>query len=1178
MKFISTLFLILLPFCSFSQDSGYAKFQVDTVACINQNVIYKNQSTLQNGIFEWDFCAGDLAEQPNLIHHSTISSLNKPRGIKTIFDGTHWYSFITNRNKNSLIRLYYGADLNQNPEVEAIENELFYGPQEISFIHEDNNWFAIVVNQFNNSAVLLNFGLSLLNSPQLTNLQIPNLKAPKDIVIKKNNNIILAFIANFGSKSLTRVNFGNSILNSQFETTQIDGSSYLSQPQGIDLIKYGNNWYGVVTSFGNKKMFLMDFGNSLLNLPISTEITTFDDWPLEIQLLSEGDSIFALVTTDVGDLINFRFDKYFNLHSINNYGNYDIVSSLYGLSTARQNSTWFVFGVDSENKAILKYAFPTQCDNFITANTGTNVKNIYANSGEYLTTLTVSGDSERFTYSKKIIIENVVSPLVEIENDLIACNADSIYFNSTSQGISFEWNFGDGPGTSNEQNPQYQYQNPGSYLVTLNVEAENGCSNSTRDSIHIYDSPTSDFSFPSTVICSNSEIDFVNQTTFTGPDSLLTYSWNINDEITSNEIDPSHTFISGGDKTVTLTASIPGCSSETSQIISITPGPLTSFTFDGTCAYDQFSFTNNTTGDNISGYQWDFGDGYFSTSVSPVHNFAKGENYVVSLTASNALGCNTTLQQVVPVRYRPQANFNNQILACSDKSITLDDLTTVIDANITDQQWKLEQNEIGYSQSASGSSVQFNLENEGDYLATLISESNYGCLDTLSKAISVSPSPIADFQVDYICYGDSAIFIASPELPEGAGVLSADWFINGQPFSGEDIKYKFSNTGEQRIELYLKADNLCNDYIQKSININPLPEIDFNLSAFCEDELVSIQSNFLSPNDPVTNFQWLVNKKAISNQESFSYEFKKADDYSINLSVSTENDCNTSINKLVTINPKPTSKFDVFPSFGASPLEVKFTDRSSDADKVKYMFSNHNEDEGNKDDPIYTYTQIGEDIATQIVSNQYGCNDTSIQTIEVVIPTYDISITDVSSKVVDGEIQFFINLENNGTIILNDPKLEIKIGKKAALSQRIEASMMPGESIEYHLDINLLQNSFQDIGYVCFSASDELGGLIDLNSYDNQQCIHIDQLYNLLEPFPNPATYYVEIPIILPSNGDCDIQLIGEQGNIVYAKKFANLNEGLNMIKMYLTPYRKGVYVINVKMSDFESSKKLVIQ
>jgi PKD repeat protein len=223
---------------------------------------------------------------------------------------------------------------------------------------------------------------------------------------------------------------------------------------------------------------------------------------------------------------------------------------------------------------------------------------------------------------------------------------------------------------------------------------------------------------------------------------------------------------------------------------------LTSFGFDGSCEYDQFSFTNSTTGEDITDYQWDFGDGYSSSIVSPNHQFESGGNYIVSLTASNVLGCNTTLQQVVPVHFIPTPNFTND-LACSDNSVTFYDQSTVSNANITEQYWKLTNNLLGYEQGATGPSPAFVLGEEGNYALELIAISNYGCADTLVRDdVMVKPSPVANITFENTCFGDSTLFTQSVDLPADAEISTIDWLIDGELYSSNQVKYKFQDPGD----------------------------------------------------------------------------------------------------------------------------------------------------------------------------------------------------------------------------------------------------------------------------------------------------------------------------------------------------------------------------------------------
>jgi len=270
--------------------------------------------------------------------------------------------------------------------------------------------------------------------------------------------------------------------------------------------------------------------------------------------------------------------------------------------------------------------------------------------------------------------------------------------------------------------------------------------------------------------------------------------------------------------------------------------------------------------------------------------------------------------------------------------------------------------------------------------------------------------------------------------------------------------------------------------------------------------------------------------------------------------------------------------FDVNPSIGASPLQVQFTDRSIGADNLTYKFSLYNQDISTDPNPWYIYHEIGEDLAIQIVQNEFGCSDTSTQSIEVVIPIYDINVTHVDVHVVDDQLKLLVGLQNNGTIPVNHHELRIDIAEKVSLNKKVATVIMPGDDYEYEMDFEILLNTNEPLDYICVSIADQMGAYQDVNPDDNAQCINIDQLFNVLDPFPNPSRSYVDIPIILPISGTCNLQMIGEKGEIVYSREFTNLRSGLNTINIDLTPYQKGFYLLLVRASDFEATKKIVIQ
>lgn len=136
----------------------------------------------------------------------------------------------------------------------------------------------------------------------------------------------------------------------------------------------------------------------------------------------------------------------------------------------------------------------------------------------------------------------------------------------------------------------------------------------------------------------------------------------------------------------------------------------------GTCSAPTASFTVTTTTGrgifanpaastpnsglcNISGYNWDWGDGNLEvgTATGSSHTFAADQTYIVKLTVTNQGGSDTAQQSITisttpppPTCAKPMANFTWTKSGSGNKTYTYRDASTVADSvncPITDWLW-----------------------------------------------------------------------------------------------------------------------------------------------------------------------------------------------------------------------------------------------------------------------------------------------------------------------------------------------------------------------------------------------------------------------------------------------------------------------------------------------------------
>ncbi len=135
------------------------------------------------------------------------------------------------------------------------------------------------------------------------------------------------------------------------------------------------------------------------------------------------------------------------------------------------------------------------------------------------------------------------------------CAPLNVNFVDLSAGsvISWDWDFGDGVGSSTAQNPSYQYNAPGTYSVTLTAYSATCSDDEVKTGfITVQTVPVADFSGTPTFGYASLTVDFTDLSS--GNPDL--WSWDFGDGGgSSTSQNPTYIYSTAGTYTVTLTAS-----------------------------------------------------------------------------------------------------------------------------------------------------------------------------------------------------------------------------------------------------------------------------------------------------------------------------------------------------------------------------------------------------------------------------------------------------------------------------------------------------------------------------------------------------------------------------------------------------------------------------------------------
>ena len=222
--------------------------------------------------------------------------------------------------------------------------------------------------------------------------------------------------------------------------------------------------------------------------------------------------------------------------------------------------------------------------------------------------------------------------------------------NNTPDAVSFEWYFGDSPGTSPLNNPKHQYDTAGDFLVQLIAKNAFGCLDTAAQIFSAYAQPMADFSWDPEEGCAPLTVLFENLSTFS-----TSAHWTFTDGGQSDTLaHTAHIFYDWGKHGATLIVSHRDVCFDTlplTNIIEVFPSPTANFSFEEIVTdppSGMFEFTDLSVG--AVRWYWEFGDGDTSTLQNPPHRFFSNGQKLVKLTVWGENDCpDDTIQGVTPM-------------------------------------------------------------------------------------------------------------------------------------------------------------------------------------------------------------------------------------------------------------------------------------------------------------------------------------------------------------------------------------------------------------------------------------------------------------------------------------------------------------------------------------------------
>ncbi|MBT5859148.1 MAG: PKD domain-containing protein, partial [Flavobacteriales bacterium] len=618
---------------------------------------------------------------------------------------------------------------------------------------------------------------------------------------------------------------------------------------------------------------------------------------------------------------------------------------------------------------------------------------VYSSPGLYTVKLTVSDASTQDVHIQTDFVKVYAQPTVSLDqNSTLFCVPEEVLFTDETQSanniVAWMWDFGDG-GSSNLQNPIYEYQNNGVFTVSLSVVDDKGC-----ESLVIFDNlidakkvPVSDFVSDIDFSCNSTElVTFTNNSEF-----AYSYFWNFGDGTTSSNTNPTHNYNSGVFD-VYLVSDNSVCTDTLflNNLIEIGGVMTTDFTsnVNTICESDSVSFSDETL-NSADTWFWDFGDGNTSSLQNPIHQYNSGGNYTVKLSTTKNGSCLSEEIKVdfIEVFDSPSIDFDVNNQTSCNPPLIVDFYENTL--NITDWFWEMENGFMSTNQNPV-----VNFTDSGSFDVTLTVTDDNGCSSRTTKSDFIK---IDDFSADFnvsdsiICEDDFVDFLDNTNSI--FNIISYNWdFGDGNTSILQNPQNQYLGINIFDVSLIVKNSIGCTD--QKSISsfiktVGP-PTTDFTVDRIvsCAGETITF-TDLSSSSAVINNWDWDFGDGGSSTTQNPNYQYNLIGNFDVTL-ITGEGICTDTLIKNYYIEIIEPSSFFIAKYNCDEPLMIDFLNHSVGADVVEWDFGDGFT--STDFDPTHSYSNTGVyNVSLRVTNNATLCTHEYIEQVNVFFPEADFT-------------------------------------------------------------------------------------------------------------------------------------------------------------------------------------------
>ncbi|MBI3518517.1 MAG: PKD domain-containing protein, partial [Bacteroidetes bacterium] len=309
----------------------------------------------------------------------------------------------------------------------------------------------------------------------------------------------------------------------------------------------------------------------------------------------------------------------------------------------------------------------------------------------------------------------------------------------------------------------------------------------------------------------------------------------------------------------------------------------------------------------FTSYSWN-GPGVTGNTNQCITTSTSG-TYSVTLGMAGS-SCNSPVLysnfNIVP---KPIANFNFATTPCTSTfTVPFTDATSQNGGPaITNYYWDFDGNGSVDNLTQNPTNT---YSNSGTYNVEL-KVSNGGCTDSITKVVTITPAPTANFTVSNACLNSATTFTAT-STPT-TGIASHAWdFGEGPNGSGANPSHTYSTAGVKNITYTVTNTSGCSGVVTKTVTVFPNPVMAITANTVCLNVPTTFgNTSSVAAPDNISSWAWDFDNNGVvdNGTQSPTNTYTAPGNYTAVLTATTNNGCVNSTSIGVKVNALPTATF-----------------------------------------------------------------------------------------------------------------------------------------------------------------------------------------------------------------------------------------------------------------------------